>query len=119
MDELCEELMKEDEDDDKNDIRYTLLNVKFLHDEYLVGDIIGSIEFLSIDLEDKLHKYTFFNCPMNDIEDIFHIYDHQELSQLSCIKEIKDILLKKIEESAEGEFPCTKQFLDKYYKFLM
>jgi len=56
---------------------------------------------------------------MNDIEDIFHIYDHQELSQLSCIKEIKDILLKKIEESAEGEFPCTKQFLDKYYKILM
>ena len=49
MDELCEELMKEDEDDDKNDIRYTLLNVKFLHDEYLVGDIIGSIEFLSFD----------------------------------------------------------------------
>jgi len=56
---------------------------------------------------------------MNDIEDIFHIYDHQELSQLSCVKKIKDILLKKIEESAEGEFPCTKQFLDKYYKILM
>ena len=93
------------------------LNKKFLHDENKTDFVIQTIEDASNCIKDRRHYYypytcRYLNSPMSKMELIFCTYNHQELSQLSCIKKIKDELLEK---SKIGDFPFTKIFLDKYY----
>ena len=108
IDEEVEYLFKIFEEDDEE---VEPLNKKFLHDENKTLFIVEAIEEAS-NCIDIPYSYRCCYPPMCTIENIFGIYNHQELSQLPCIKKIKDELLNK---TKTGDFPCTKIFIDKYY----